>query len=70
MGLCLRAQVTSYSLKMKWLILGIGSEISLQFLFILDLSSQVQLYEPGLWPPNFHSYIIVPNLSAWVLALY
>ena len=46
LGLCLRAHVPSYSINMKWLVLGIGSEISLQFVFILGLSSESGVIRP------------------------
>ena len=45
---------------MKSLILGIGQGIGL---FVFGLSAEVQLKDPGLWPPNVHSNLTLPILS-------
>ena len=60
---CVRARVSSCSFQMKSLILGIGQEILLQLLFVFGLSSEVQLKDHGLWPPNVHSNLTLPILS-------
>ena len=68
LALCVRAHVPYLSFKVKLLMLGIGSELSLQLFFIVGLSSKLQLRDPGLGPTSYHSNIMHPILRDCVFA--